>query len=84
MLSFRATTAMGETHCLDLLTTSKALMLLRVPSRHPPVSLSFQRNCSQQLTRRKGERKNMGNMGWGEERQTERQRAKDKQDPKGE
>lgn len=41
MLSFRATTAAGEIHCLDLLTTSKALVLLRVPSRHPPVSLSF-------------------------------------------
>ena len=47
MLSFRTTTAAGETRCLDLLTTSKALMLLRVPSRHPPVSLSFQLNCSQ-------------------------------------
>lgn len=41
MLCFRATTAVGEIHCLDLLTTSKALMLLRVPSRHPPVSMSF-------------------------------------------
>lgn len=41
MLCFRATTAVGEIHCLDLLTASRALMLLRMPSRHPPVSMSF-------------------------------------------
>lgn len=52
MLSFRATTAVRETHCLDLLTTCKALVLLRVSSRHPPVSLSFQLNWSHQLSLR--------------------------------
>jgi len=81
MLSFRAATALGETCWLDLLSASTALVLLRVPCRHPPVSLSFQLSCSHQLSLRKGKGKNMGNMRCGE---TERERVKDEQVSKGE
>lgn len=52
MPCFRATTVVVESHCLDLLTTRKALMLLRVPSSRLPESMIFQHNCSQQLSRR--------------------------------
>lgn len=55
MLCFRAATAVEETHCLDLLITSK--MLLEVPSWHPPIRMSFQLNYSSNSLVVKGKEK---------------------------
>lgn len=55
MLCFRAATAVGETHCLHLLITSK--MLPRVPRWHLPVSVSFQLNYSNNCLVEKGKEK---------------------------